>query len=73
MSVERNGHDVMQPGGPWVEPGEFAKAFHVTTRTVWRWVKLGHLEVRRIGPQAGVRVRRPPAAPSPNHGGPNEC
>jgi transposase len=36
---------------------ELAAREQVTTRTAWRWVEKGVLEVSRLGPRTGVRVQ----------------
>lgn len=36
---------------------ELAEREKVTTRTAWRWVEKGVLDVSRLGPRTGVRVR----------------
>ena len=33
----------------WRTIKQFADEFQVTERTVWRWIKVGHLKVHRFG------------------------
>lgn len=34
---------------PWLSVKQIAEEFQVTERTVWRWIKEGHLKIHRFG------------------------
>jgi hypothetical protein len=47
------------PGGEtWRTVRQFAQAEGVSRSTVWRWISRGLLDVHRVGPGKGLRVRR---------------
>ncbi len=42
---------------PFMKPRELAEEYGVSRSTVWRWQEKRILDVKRLGPRLGVRVR----------------
>jgi hypothetical protein len=45
------------PERPWLKVRELAEREGISTKTLWRWVSAGVVDVSRLGPRTGVRVR----------------
>jgi predicted site-specific integrase-resolvase len=59
MSSTSSGGESRSDHRGWVRPQELAAQERISRRTVWRWVREGKLEVRRLDARKGVRVREP--------------
>ena len=51
-------------GNGWLRPSALAKREGVARPTVWEWARKGLVEVKRVGPGAGVRMRIPDPPPA---------
>lgn len=49
--------DTVAAKNPWMKPKDMAAREGADPRTIRRWIDKGAVEVRRLGPRTGVRVR----------------